>query len=280
MTPFAHTYQMLAAILLACALSSPALAQPSQAEQDAIVAEAQELFLLELAAWQGADAMFNVAANGQSDAYLSYRDGDSLRTIFYLAADQGQVLGEVAFDSLANVASMRLQVRPRNASAPEKALMTMRANLLAACLADKKGTFAQYENTSMNILLLPGPRPLGFLLTAPMEAGVLMLGNDYRFEFDQAGKVLKYNSLHKKLHVLDMRIEGEASGHVHTKGEDPVITSTDLCALLLYSQLSDWKHHVVQGPNYISIWDLEERQLVILTKKAWDKINAKQAQQE
>ena len=264
--------------LLACAL--PLAAQPSEAEQEAIFDEAMELFHLEMAAWQSTDAVLTQEANGQSDGYLSYRDGDSLRTIFYASADPAQVVVEVALDAQADLTTLRMQARPRASTPQERTLITMRENLLDVCKADTKDFFKLYKNTGMNILLLPGPQPIAYMLTAPNEPGVMLFGNDYRFEFDAAGKVLRYTCLHQDLVAIALEEGEEASAHAHQKGDAPMITSTDICTLLLYGHSSTWKSHVAYSPKYVSVWDLEDRKLGIITQKAWKRIAADQAKRQ
>ena len=172
--------------------------------------------------------------------------------------------------------SLRMQARPRPSTPHERKLITMRENLLATCNTNTKGLFKVYKNTGMNILLLPGPKPVAYMLTAPNQAGVMLFGNDYRFEFDAAGKVLGYTCLHQELVVIELKEDGgeEASAHIHGKGDAPMITSTDICTLLLYGQNTNWKTHVALSPKYVSIWDLEKRNLGIITQKAWKRIVA------
>jgi hypothetical protein len=52
----------------------------------------------------------------------------------------------------------------------------------------------------------------------------------------------------------------------------PYITPSDICAILLYkNQLPAHQHHVI-GKEYVSLFDIDKQQLVILTRKAFEKI--------
>ena len=263
-------------LILAGPICGRLTAQPTQAETDAIVAEGTEMFYLELASWQATDLALAEIAELGSDAYFAYRDGDSLRTIYYLTANPGVVVGEVAFDSQANIASQRLQWRARPSTLYEQSLMRMRASLVATCVSNKKSHFLTYDNTGINIVLLPGARPVAYMLTAPMEPGVLLIGNDYKFEFDGAGKVTRYKRLHEDLRSIPTTEDTEVSAHAHEKGESPYMTSTDICTLLLYGQNTTWDQHLAVHPKYVSFWNLEKRTLVVITSKAWDRIVAHQ----
>lgn len=266
------TIRILLLLLLGGPLGGRVAAQPSRAETDAIVAEGFELFHLQLAAWQASDAVLGEVADLEVDAYFTYRDGDSLRTVYYMRAQPEQVVGEVAFDEDANIASKRMQWRGRPRSPREQALMLMREHVLLAIAADKKGYFRTYPATGTNILLLPGAKPVAYLLTLPMEPGVVLIGNDYKFEFDAAGKVANYKRLHADLRSIPTTEDAEASAHAHQKGESPYMTATDICTLLLYGQNTTWHHHMVVHPKFVSTWSLDERTLLVLTGKAWDRI--------
>lgn len=267
-------------ILLLMALGAPIwgrlAAQPTQAETDAIVAEGIEMFHLELASWQATDLVLASFTELGSDAYFSYRDRDSLRTIYYREDHPDAVVGEVAFDSLADIASQRLQWRGRPSTAHEQSLMRMRANMLALCRSDKKGYFRVYDNVGINIVLLPGAHPVAYMLTAPTEPGVVLIGNDYKFEFDGAGKVTRYKRLHEDLRSIPTADDAEASAHAHEKGESPYMTSTDICTMLLYGQNTTWHQHLAVHPKYVSFWNLDKRTLVVITSKAWNRIVAHQ----
>jgi hypothetical protein len=40
----------------------------------------------------------------------------------------------------------------------------------------------------------------------------------------------------------------------------------------LYKEFVEWKQHYVVSKKYVSIFDLEKEELMIMTKEAWDKI--------
>jgi hypothetical protein len=273
-------HRIVFGLLLSLSCQLPLLAQPSKAEQDAIVAEGFALFLLEMAAWQSTDALLAQLPETGSDGYLSYLDGDSVRTIFYARADRATVVAETALDGQVNAASLRTRIARRPVSAHEKLLIHMRESLLEVCRTDTQDKFKQYERTGMNVLLLPGPQPVAYILTAPTQPGVMILGNDYRFEFDAAGNVTGSTALHPEMLVVNLETDATVSGHTHEKGASPYMTSTDICTLLLYGQGSAWTHHIVNSPKFVSSWNLEERALLIMTQKAWKRILDHQAKQK
>ena len=60
--------------------------------------------------------------------------------------------------------------------------------------------------------------------------------------------------------------------HTHLSQSGDFITATDICTIMLYEKIARWKFHVVMSKNYVSSWDCNKNQLVILTKVAWERI--------
>jgi hypothetical protein len=42
---------------------------------------------------------------------------------------------------------------------------------------------------------------------------------------------------------------------------------------MLYQDFTHWETHTVISKKYVSIWNCEKRELVIITKKAWERIS-------
>ena len=115
-----------------------------------------------------------------------------------------------------------------------------------------------------------------YVLTGPQKMGVVVFGNDYEVLFDKNNKITTIRKMHSG--ILPMNYseekETEASVHSHNATTGDFITVTDVCTLMLYAKFAKWKQHYVISENYVSIWTAEPNSLLILTKKAWDKINA------
>lgn len=61
--------------------------------------------------------------------------------------------------------------------------------------------------------------------------------------------------------------------HSHLESTGNHITSTDVCSLMLYGNYVNWKQHIVLCDKNVSLWDFNNKNLIILTKKAWKKNN-------
>jgi len=63
--------------------------------------------------------------------------------------------------------------------------------------------------------------------------------------------------------------------HSHIPQTGEFITATDICTLMLYEKFAKWDQHLVIAEHYVSIWNCKTDELLILTKKAWNKIYKK-----
>lgn len=63
--------------------------------------------------------------------------------------------------------------------------------------------------------------------------------------------------------------------HSHKSPSSELITDTDLCTLMLYQPLTKFKTYTITSDSYVSVWDCEERTLVIMTRKQFKKMGEK-----
>ncbi|RZL16159.1 MAG: hypothetical protein EOO62_02060 [Hymenobacter sp.] len=268
---------MLFSTFLVAALSAGSTsATPPTA---AILADGLSLYQLERASWVATDLMLATTIDrAQIGGYLSYLDGDSVRTIFW-AHEAG---GNVGSPLLASYAFPRRDVRVETANfrpagtfnAHEAKLFTIRIAAKAELNAPEKG-YVTPPNSSLNLAFLEDKNETRvYVLTGPEESGIVPIGNDYLFVFSPSGQLKHSERLHNS--YLPMRRDAslgtiETMIHSHLEAH-PYITPTDICSILLYKeQLSARQHHVI-GKEYVSLFDIDKQQLIILTRKAFEKI--------
>lgn len=244
------------------------------------VLEGREMFFLEMAAWQGTDVMRDYLEGRSLKGYLAYRIGDSIRTIFYDDGSPERIALALHLDSTASPGSRRADTVSRAATSKELVLIRMREAITKEIEEDDAGFFSFYENTGLNIVLLPGSPNVGYVLTAPHTSGVILFGNDYRFEFDEAGRLLRRKKVHEGIYIMEIDGREAVAGHVHEGKEPDLITSTDICTLMLYSQFTFWTFHVVKSDQYVSSWNIKEQALHIFTRKVWERLYADGEQQK
>ncbi len=155
-------------------------------------------------------------------------------------------------------------------------LIIIRQDAIRQVSENKDDFFTFYENTSLNFIpLVRNGKKQVFILTGSKVSNAVNIGNDYLLTYNKKNKLIKK----KKLHNTLLQFQGKSDDpenpivsthHSHVLSD--IITSTDICTLLLYKDFIEWKQHYVISKKYVSIFDLEKENLVVLTRKAWDKI--------
>jgi hypothetical protein len=190
---------MLFSTLLVSALSvgSSSATPPT----DAILAEGLSLYQSERSSWVATDLMLATTIDrAQIGGYLSYLDGDSVRTIFW-AHKAG---GNVGSPLLASYAFPRRDVRVETAnyrpagtfSTHEAQLFTIRVAAKAELNAPEKG-YVTPPNSSLNLAFLEEKNETRvYVLTGPEEGGIVPIGNDYLLTFSPSGHLKRSERLH------------------------------------------------------------------------------------
>lgn len=270
----APVYFPIFASLLRLGLASPAAQPPTEA----ILREGLALYQSERAAWAATDLMLAITVDrSQLGGYLTYFRGDSVCTIFWNKESAGQVGTPLVASYIFPRQDVRVgtsRFQPLGAfSATEARLFSVRQAALASLNANRP-EFPVPANTSLNLDLLDGPEGTRvYVLTGPQQGGLVPIGNDHLLTFDPAGKLTTTERLHNTYLPLSWEVSKspvKEMFHSHLAAH-PYITATDICNVLLYRPPS-CTQHVVIGQEYVSVFDLEKQQLVILTRKAYERI--------
>jgi hypothetical protein len=135
--------------------------------------------------------------------------------------------------------------------------------------------FEQYKNCDLNIIpVIEGNTKKVYILTGPHENGVIIFGNDYELIFDKNDNLKFKRRIHKNILIERASKEQKtvAGIHTHLASTGDLITSTDICTLMLYAKSFGMQNYYVLSEEYVSLWDCEKNKLNIITRKAWDKI--------
>ncbi|SFG74230.1 hypothetical protein [Pontibacter chinhatensis] len=267
-------------LLLLAILLTPAIAaaqkQVNQKIRAQILDEGYRLYRSEMASWRGTDLFLEnyPELREKAGGYFSYEHNDSTRCIFFSKGEQPQALISFTFDNSFTTDRAKVAQQERPFTKLERDLYQVRKAALAEINADT--LFQQYNNTNLNLVpLIKGKEKKVYVLTGPQLQGVVILGNDYLLTFDSNNKVKSKQKLHQNIIPIDFKadsVEEASTMHTHLPSTGGYMTPTDICTLLLYGQMSQWKQHYTLSQNFISIWDVEKRDLVMLTRKAWEKI--------
>ena len=244
-----------------------------------ILKEGKLLYRLERGSWYVTDDMLARFGSKKDSigGYLSYEtDTKQINTVFFSRFDQDEVLVRYTFDELPQVKAVSIDTTDNAATELERSLIKIRQDARDRAAFNEDGFFSYYENTALNFIpVIQGKRRNVFVLTGPSISGVVLLGNDYKLTYNKRNEFKKKEQIHKS--ILQFPLKSDESGNrlrqtIHSHIVTDYISSTDICTLLLYKQYVEWTSHTVVSKKKVSIFDLDEETLLVLDRKAWDKI--------
>lgn len=270
-------------LLLICCVLFEASAQKKDLStiENAIVSEAKVLYNSEWASWYGTD-IFMVACKEKANTqggYLSYDDGKGLINIFYSKDSIPEVIATISFGYDLDQSKYRLDTLKRSFNKQEKELYSIRLAALTRINSDT--TFKHYNNTTLNpVPMVYNGKKKVYVLTGTNLNDVVIFGNDYLIEFNGKNQISGVTKLHNSIIPIYLSNKNEtdtaktivASMHSHLRGKDEFITVTDICTIMLYAKFTTWRTCYVMSDTYVSIWDVNKRDLVIMTRGAWDNV--------
>jgi len=210
--------------------------------------------------------------------YVSYQTtANKINTIFFSRKDPDRILIRYTFDSLPKTNPIFANDQDHQVTSIEKDLISIRQDALRMISRNEDKFFTFYENTSFNpIPVINGSEREVYILTAPRNNGAVLLGNDYLLFYDIKNTFISKKKLHNSLISLAYKNDDKNNPSVttmHSHVLSDYIEATDICTLLLYKDFVEWKTHIVISRKYVSILDLEKESLLIMTRKAWEKID-------
>lgn len=266
-------------IIILLLIISSSFTYSQNKESEKILNEGKLLFRLEKGSWYGTDDML-ARFKSKKDSiggYLSYENADNkINTIFFSRFDSNKILVRYEFDSLPKTKPIKIDSTNHIASELEKRLIKIRQDAQERAYSNQDNFFSFYKNTALNFIPVINEKDSNvFVLTGPKVSGVVLIGNDYKLEYNKKGELVKKMKIHNsilqfpyKSNDSENKLESTFQSLVLSK----FINSTDICTLLLYKDYVEWKQHYAMGKKYVSIFDLEKENLLIITKKAWNKI--------
>jgi hypothetical protein len=255
------------------------VALSAQPDGKKVLKEGQLMYRLEKASWYGTDELLAKYPGKKEKigGYLSYAGDDSfIYNIFFDKKDNNKIIARFRFDSLPRQTPVFADTTSHTATQKEKDLIAIRQDALERVNSNIDNFFKFYKNTSYNFIPLITPKEKKvYIITAPEVNGVVLLGNDYLLKYNSDGVFVSKERIHNSLVPLATKMDSaktaEATMHSHIISE--IIDPTDICTLLLYKDFAEWKKHYVISDKYVSIFDMEKEELVIIKRKDWEKLN-------
>ncbi|MCL1937129.1 MAG: hypothetical protein FWF52_01875 [Candidatus Azobacteroides sp.] len=244
--------------------------------------EGKLLYRLEKASWYATDILLEKFADKRNRAggYVSYlNEKNQVVTIFFEKDNPTHILVRFEFDYLPQKSPTKIDTLNQMATQQEIDLIAIRQEAIQKISENKDDFFSFYDNTSFNpIPLIQKEERKVFILTGPKVSNVVIIGNDYLLTYDKNNKLVKKEKLHNSLIQYPYKSDDpenkmETTMHSHVLSDlITLITSTDICTLLLYKDSVEWTQHCVMSKKYVSFFDLKKENLIVMTRKEWDKM--------
>lgn len=244
-----------------------------------IVDEGKRLYRSEMASWYGTDLfLVNYKSRTNVGGYFSFTTKEDVsKCIFFSKAEKPKVIGTISFDKTFNPELAKIDLNEREFTAIENDLYVLRKVALATINTDT--LFKRYSNTDLNLIpLVYNNEKKVYVLTGPKQGGAVILGNDYLMTFDSNNQLITRKPLHKN--IIPIPYAGKQSDgteivstiHSHLPETVDLITSTDICTLMLYEKFAKWKSHKVVSQKYLSTWDCAKDELTVVEMGAVEKM--------
>ena len=261
-----------------------------QSRIKAVVDEGKQLYRSEMASWYGTDLFLgNYKSRANVGGYFSYATKEDVsKCIFFSKAEKPRVIGTISFDKTFNMELAKIDLNEREFTTTENDLYAIRKVALSTINTDT--LFKKYSNTDLNLIpLVYNNEKKVYVLTGPKQGGAVIIGNDYLLSFDSNNQLTSKRFLHKN--IIPVPYAGKQNNgteivstiHSHLPETGDLITSTDICTLMLYEKYAKWKTHQVVSQKYLSTWDCAKDELSVVplkdviekTKKEQEKTNLK-----
>ena len=272
-------------------------------EKNQILTEGLALYTMILANWTSNDIYYENEFNTDYvKGYLSYKDKDTLKTIFWRELDTTSAeykartfhavddTGAISVQNSKKINDLRVIVKTigynkmsvtkkngvideaeREPNEKELMLMNFRAMVYKEINSDTS-FFKHYAGVSMKAILMEAGKQIKvYVYSTTAKEGMVPIGGDYILIYDKKEKIIvEKTDLHKDLFFISTQFKGKAyeaskaTQHIHKDGAAELITPTDVATLLLYKSQLEWdEHHVIAG-KYTCVFTLIDRKLTIV----------------
>lgn len=244
-----------------------------------VVDEGKRLYRSEMASWYGTDLFLgNYKSRANVGGYFSYTTKEEVsKCIFFSKAEKPNVIGTISFDKTFNPELAKIDLNEREFTIMENDLYAIRK--IALTIINTDTLFKKYSNTDLNLIpLVFNNEKKVYVLTGPKQGGAVIIGNDYLITFDNNNQLTGKKALHKN--IIPVPYAGRQSDgteivstlHSHLPETGDIITSTDICTLMLYEKYAKWKTHKVVSQKYLSTWDCAKDELSVMTMEEVEKM--------
>ncbi|MFH1005802.1 MAG: hypothetical protein V1781_10000 [Bacteroidota bacterium] len=286
----------------------------SRKEKNEILTEGLALYSIILANWTSNDLYYENEFNaGIVSGYLSYRNKDTVKTIFWreidttsaaykaslfkkagdtVASEQQNTKPEELRRIIKTIRYAKMNVKKQNAKISdederiptnyEKMLIDYRTLTYNEMNKDTS-FFIKYEGATLKAVPMDaGKKMKVFIYSGSNVDDVVPLGGDYLLVFDKKKNILEQKiKLHNNIIFISTKYRGKSyddnksSYHYHKDGAPNLITPTDIATILLYKSNIEWDEHHVISDKFTSIFTLIDRKLDMITTREYKQLKKK-----
>lgn len=266
-------------IVLILILISNSLIYSQNKKTEKILSEGKLLYRLEKGSWYGTDHMLSNFKTKKDSigGYLSYETTENkINTIFFSRYDSNKIFIRYEFDSLPKLNPIKIDTLNQMATNLEKSLISIRQDARDKAESNEDHFFSFYENTALNFIpVITNKERHVFVLTGPQNSGVVIIGNDYKLNYNENNEFVKKSKIHNSMLQFPYNSENKEnpiSSTTHSHVVTDYISATDICTLLLYKDYVEWNQHIVMSKKEVSIFNLDRESLFVMKRKAWKKM--------
>ena len=283
-------------------------------EKNKVLGEGLALDTIILANWTSNDLYYeNEYSTSGISGYLSYKDKDTLKTIFWREIDTASAeykaktfkqVGDTGvfaeqqpkkFSDLRvitktfryekmNVSKKNVKIQEEEREPTDYEIMMMDFRKMAYDGMRKDTAFyTEYQSTALKAVPMDmGKKIKVYIYSASTSDDFVPLGGDYYMLYKKKEKeFIERQKLHDRIIMISSHYNGKSSDankatfHYH-KGDSPeLITPTDIATLLLYKAIVDWYEHRVISETHTCIFTLIDRKLQVMPTKEYERLNKK-----
>lgn len=219
---------------------------------DSIIQEADLLYNYEKIAWISTDLLMSKRKlKKKYGGYLISHSNDTIYATF-LDKNQKNRIAKYSFTNSNLKVPFSINLNSESLSENEKELLDIKNNMLNQ-LSDKKYDVRFPKGFNPNLVLIKNSNEFKlYILMGTSESGIIPFGNDYLFNADASGKIIKWKKFHSRLIPVQTEMEGmgkvTSAMHSHLR-TTPYITATDICTFRLYAEYTEIKSFKVYSPS-------------------------------
>jgi hypothetical protein len=228
------------------------------------------LYQLETLVQASADYIWDNANMGALKGYVAFKEDNIFHCIYWNGAyDNLEVIHAFSTEDPEDPTLLRVNNERREMTPEEQKYYDMKMQALTFIKGDSE-MFNAPNGLRLNInFIKASDRIKGYIMPYTTQDSLIPLGNDYIINFTKGGELIDYDVIHADFQEIDMtKMKKDADGNIKTvqslnNSQVPHISQTEICNLLLYSPYQEDHEHYVVSDQYVSIFNLKKRFLII-----------------